>query len=104
MYEIGYTFYANEYNKVAMFCMQNNLRIVGIEPDSEGRRRYQIQAMPETKAILEIVSLKQQLADTDYQAIKYAEHRLTDSEYALIGEQREAWRMRINELEQQYGL
>ena len=47
-----------------------------------------------------IEQLKQNLADTDYQAIKFAEGRMTAEEYAPIGEQRQAWRDEINRLEQ----
>ena len=49
----------------------------------------------------EIQSLKQMLADTDYQAIKYAEGWMSDAEYAELKKQRQAWRERINELEKQ---
>lgn len=47
----------------------------------------------------EIAELKQQLADTDYKAIKYAEGQITEEEYSETKEQRQAWRDRINELE-----
>ena len=47
----------------------------------------------------EISELKQKLRSTDYQAIKFAEGMFTLSEYAPIREQRQAWRDRINELE-----
>ena len=57
-------------------------------------------AKVEIPADLEIHSLKQMLADTDYQAIKYAEGWLTEAEYAEIKKQRQAWRERINELEE----
>lgn len=48
----------------------------------------------------EIFILKQQLANTDYQAIKYAEGELSEEEYMPIKEERKSWRARINELEQ----
>ena len=51
------------------------------------------------KAIKEIAALKQKLADTDYQAIKYAEGCYTEEEYAPIKAQRQAWRNKINELQ-----
>lgn len=55
----------------------------------------------ETQAInKEIQDLKQQLAATDYQAIKYAEGWITDEEYLPIKAERNYWRARINELEQ----
>lgn len=50
-------------------------------------------------AFKEIKELKQKLADTDYQAIKYAEGQLSDGEYAMMKVQRQTWRERINELE-----
>ena len=50
-------------------------------------------------AIQEIASLKKQLSDTDYKAIKYAEGQLTEEEYSLIRLQRQSYRDRINELE-----
>lgn len=51
-------------------------------------------------AALEIAKLKRRLLDTDYQAIKYAEGRLTEEEYTEMKARRQAWRDRINELEQ----
>ena len=48
----------------------------------------------------EISELKAKLRDTDYQAIKYAEGMYTLTEYAPIREQRQAWRDRINHLEE----
>lgn len=55
--------------------------------------------LEKTPQLIEIETLKQQLADTDYQAIKYAEGQITEKEYAPIKAQRQAWRDRINELE-----
>ena len=46
-----------------------------------------------------IAELKQNLANTDYQAIKHFEGYLTDEEYEPIKLQRQAWRYEINELE-----
>ena len=48
----------------------------------------------------EIAELKAKLASTDYQAIKYAEGVLSEEEYADMKAQRQAWRNRINELEE----
>ena len=48
----------------------------------------------------EIAELKIKLAATDYQAIKYAEGVLSEEEYAEMKAQRQAWRNRINELEE----
>lgn len=47
----------------------------------------------------EIQTLKKNLAETDYKAIKYAEGVMTDEDYQATGIQRQAWRRRINELE-----
>lgn len=51
-------------------------------------------------AVFEISELKSKLCETDYKAIKYAEGLLTAEEYAEAKEQRQAWRNRINELEE----
>ena len=51
------------------------------------------------RAKREIAELKANLLATDYQAIKYAEGVLSIDEYAPIKAQRQAWRVRINELE-----
>ena len=44
---------------------------------------------------------KDLLAKTDYQCLKYADGALTEEEYAATRAQRQEWRDRINELEQQ---
>ena len=51
------------------------------------------------KAKARIKVLKEELANTDYQAIKYAEGWLSEEEYAPIKAQRQAYREEINELE-----
>lgn len=48
----------------------------------------------------EIEQLKQQLSETDYKAIKYAEGWYSYEEYAPIKAERQALRERINELEE----
>lgn len=55
-------------------------------------------------AAMEIETLKRNLADTDYQAIKYAEGVMSESEYAPIKSQREDWRYRINYLQSYYNI
>lgn len=55
--------------------------------------------MDELEIMAEIVALKSLLRDTDYQALKFAEGALTESEYAETRAKRAAWRARINELE-----
>lgn len=47
----------------------------------------------------EINGLKQKLQATDYEAIKFAEGEISAEDFAPIKEQRKAWRVRINELE-----
>lgn len=64
-------------------------------PTDEEIKRDKTQAINK-----EIQDLKQQLAATDYQAIKYAEGWLTEEEYLPIKVKRSTWRARINELEQ----
>lgn len=46
-----------------------------------------------------IFELREFLARTDYQAIKFAEGELTETQYAPIKKQRQEWRKEINELE-----
>lgn len=46
-----------------------------------------------------IPQLKERLAETDYQAIKYAEGELSAEDYAEMKAQRAAWRAEINRLE-----
>ena len=47
----------------------------------------------------EIARLKQELADTDYEAIKYSEGWFTDEEYSPIKAKREELREQIRKLE-----
>lgn len=43
-----------------------------------------------------IAELKEKLAQTDYQAIKYAEGLISESDYLPIKEKRQSWRDEIN--------
>lgn len=52
-----------------------------------------------TLILREISELKIKLSATDYQAIKYAEGLISETDYASIKAQRQAWRDRINILE-----
>lgn len=47
----------------------------------------------------QIETLKANLANTDYQAIKHGEGEITNEEYEPIRNQRREWRREINELE-----
>lgn len=49
----------------------------------------------------QMTTLKQELSNTDYQAIKYAEGWFTDEEYSPIKAEREGLREKIRELEEQ---
>lgn len=59
-------------------------------PTEENRKR---------EATLRIAELKRLLADSDYQAIKYAEGLISASDYIPIKAKREMWRKEINDLE-----
>lgn len=48
-----------------------------------------------------IRKLKRHLAETDYQAIKYAEGEITLAEYSTVKTQRKLWRSEINSLEEE---
>lgn len=100
--KIGYIFYEDECPVVADFCnKKGNLTIEEIEADENGRR-FKIVEVVYTQAEIDglrILELKQALADTDYQAIKFAEGELTEAEFAPIKAQRKAWREEINSLE-----
>lgn len=48
-----------------------------------------------------INQLKQNLRQTDYKAIKFAEGLIPLSEYTPIREQRNSWRTEINKLEEE---
>lgn len=109
MYKVGDIFYEDsEYSARAQFCNEHGLVIVEIEPDSDGKRRFQIQEIPAPseaeKAKYEIAELKRKLSESDYQAIKYAEGEITAAQFEPVKQQRIAWRARINELQAQYGI
>ena len=53
----------------------------------------------ETENELKIYELKKNLAESDYKLLKFIDGSLTESEYAPIREQRQAWRDEINALE-----
>lgn len=83
--------------------------VKGVEYQPAKREKilvYNVYTSKELKDIANqkrISELKQLLSSTDYQAIKYAEGELTDSEYAPMKQQREAWRKEIRKLEEQLG-
>ena len=48
--------------------------------------------------------MKGKLNSTDYQAIKYAEGQLSESEYEGMKAQRQLWRDEINQIEEELGI
>ena len=48
---------------------------------------------------VQINALKEQLAETDYKALKFIDGEFTEKEYAPIREERKNYRIKINELE-----
>ena len=71
-------------------------RTLIFNPTTQKCEQAPIRYSAERKRVRE---LKKLLADTDYKAIKYAEGVLSEEEYAVVKEQRIAWRKEINELE-----
>lgn len=55
-------------------------------------------------AIERIAELKKSLADTDYEAVKFAEGAMTAQEFEPYRINRAAWRAEINQLQETYGL
>lgn len=108
-FNIGTTFGIEEYDDAYRYAMAHGCTI-GVKEDRGDREKsiYVIEAVPEPtaqdRAEARIDALKAQLADTDYQAIKYAEGELTSEEYAETRAQRAAWRAEINALQEQYGI
>lgn len=75
------------------------MKILSITPITEA----DIELIHDSKehAKTRIIWLKEQLTNTDYKAIKYAEGLISDIEYETTRLNRIAWRNEINELEQQ---
>ena len=55
--------------------------------------------LAKTRNAERISEIKRKLSETDYQAIKYAEGFISETDYAPIKAQRQAWRDEINALE-----
>lgn len=64
----------------------------------DGKVQYSTGAPPATKSEVSALLLAQ-LAETDYQAIKYAEEQLTAQQYAPMKLQRQEWRNEYNSLQ-----
>lgn len=88
---------AEEYAEWAQWCNSNGYYIADDNPECYYCKKAEIPESEETA--FRIDELKNRLASTDYQAIKYAEGYLTEGEYAETKAQRQAWRDEINALE-----
>ena len=73
--------------------------VTSIAADIEARDAWE--AADQTDLLNQIAALKQNLSDSDYKAVKFAEGLLTAEEYEPIKQQRQAWRAEINTLEAQ---
>ena len=66
-----------------------------LDMTNEEIAQLEISVTPEMK----IEALKQNLINTDYKAIKYAEGLINEEDYAPIRTQRQEWRDEINRIE-----
>lgn len=82
--------------------MNGRLSLINLE-DYRPATEVELTQMEQEKSNLEkrrmISRLKQELAETDYKALKYIDGALSEEEYAPVREQRQALRNQINELE-----
>lgn len=67
------------------------------EYEAEEEKRQPLRAIED-----EIAGLKEQLENTDYQAIKFAEGWISNEDYSSMRAQRQSWRDEINLLQEQY--
>lgn len=74
--------------------------VTAMTENTEAKQAFEATPTPDPTPEEKIATLKQNLSDTDYQAIKFAEGWLTAEEYEPIKLQRQAWRDEINTLEQ----
>lgn len=65
----------------------------------DGKKSFDVDEEIEVSVEEQIEILKQQLKDTDYKAIKYAEGFISDEDYAETKALRQSWRDEINRLE-----
>lgn len=84
-----------EYN--TLIAEQENGKELVVENGKVIARKHE----PTQKEIAQqrIAELKQKLADTDYEAIKFGEGVMTEAEYAPYKADRQKWRAEINDLE-----
>lgn len=77
----------------------NNVILLDHEPSQEMLEAYILITVEQYQKFLSIKDLKQNLANTDYKAIKFAEGLIGQEEYNDIKAQRQSWRDEINSLE-----
>ena len=70
------------------------MRLAQLEYEQQLQRQAEIDEIQR-----KISEAKAKLSQTDYQAIKYFEGFISETDYAPIKEQRQAWRKEINVLE-----
>ena len=70
------------------------MRLAQLEYEQQIQRQAEIREIQD-----KIANVKSKLSQTDYQAIKYFEGFISETEYAPIKAQRQAWRDEINALE-----
>ena len=70
------------------------MRLAQLEYEQQLQRQAEIDEIQR-----KISEIKAKLSETDYQAIKYAEGFISETDYAQIKAQRQAWRDEINALE-----
>lgn len=70
------------------------MRLAQLEYEREQQRQTEIHEIQN-----KIADAKSKLAETDYQAIKYFEGFISETDYAPIKAQRQTWRDEINALE-----
>ena len=87
----NYYSYKQEHDNLIPITEQEFNEHIAIQPKQYNTEQIQ--------ARNRIRQLKKMLADTDYQAIKFAEGQLTAEEYASMRTQRQSWRDEINQLE-----
>ena len=90
---------SEEYAAWADWCNENGYLIMDEHPEYYYCQKVELSESEQIAFRIE--ELKNKLASTDYQAIKYAEGYLTEEEYAETKTRRQAWRDEINALEAQ---
>lgn len=74
--------------------VDNALTVENLQLTSEQEKEVSIMEIN-----IQINTLKEQLAETDYKALKFIDGEFTEEEYAPIREERKNCRLKINELE-----